>query len=69
MQCLFCYVFRDILDNPKYGNVKEGYDAWKEYVESFGFGRKLGSDFLDERDGYVPDRAGTTASTAGRGIR
>ena len=52
----FCYVFRDILDNPKYGNVKEGYDAWKEYVESFGFGRKLGSDFLDERDGYVPDR-------------
>lgn len=38
------------------GNVKEGYDAWKEYVESFGFGRKLGSDFLDERDGYVPDR-------------
>ena len=53
----FCYVFRDILDNPKYGNVKEGYDAWKEYVESFGFGRKLGSDFLDEGNGYVPDRA------------
>ena len=52
----FCYVFRDILDNPKYGNVKEGYDAWKEYVESFGFGSKLGYDFLDERDGYVPDR-------------
>ena len=53
----FCYVFRDILDNPKYGSVKEGYDVWKQYVESFGFGRKLGSDFLDERNGYVPDRA------------
>ena len=53
----FCYVFRDILDNPRYESVKEGYDVWKSYVESFGFGRKLGSDFLDERNGYVPDRA------------
>ena len=52
----FCYVFRDILENPKYGGVKNGYDVWKEYVESFGFGRKLGSDFLDEGNGYVPDR-------------
>ncbi len=53
----FCYVFRDILDNPKYGDVKEGYDVWKRYVESFGFGRKLDSDFLGEGNGYVPDRA------------
>ncbi len=52
----FCYVFRDILDNRKYESVKDGYDVWKEYVESFGFGRKLGSDFLDEGNGYVPDR-------------
>ena len=51
----FCYVFRDILDNPKYGGVKEGFNVWKEYVHSFGFGRKLGSDFLDEGHGYVPD--------------
>ena len=51
----FCYVFRDILDNSKYGSVKEGFDVWKRYVESFGFGRKLGSDFLDEGNGYVPD--------------
>ncbi len=53
----FCYVFRDILENPKYESVKEGFDVWREYVESFGFGRKLGSDFLDEGNGYVPDRA------------
>ena len=53
----FCYVFRDILDNPKYGGVKNGFDRWKEYVKSFGFGRKLGSDFLGEGNGYVPDRA------------
>lgn len=52
----FCYVFRDILDNRKYGGVKEGFDVWHDYVESFGFGRKLDSDFLDEGRGYVPDR-------------
>jgi len=51
----FCYVFRDILDNPRYGGVREGFDVWKRYVDSFGFGRKLGSDFLDEGRGYVPD--------------
>lgn len=53
----FCYVFRDILDNPRCGSVKTGFDQWKEHVERFGFGRKLGSDFLGERNGYVPDRA------------
>ncbi len=52
----FCYVFRDIIDNPKYGSVKEGYEVWRQYVESFGFGRRLNSDFLDENNGYVPDR-------------
>ena len=52
----FCYVFRNILDNPKYGSVKEGLDVWKEYVESFGFGRNLDTDFLGEGNGYVPDR-------------
>ena len=53
----FCYVFRDILENPKYGSPKKGFDIWREYVESFGFGNRLGSDFLDEGTGYVPDRA------------
>ena len=24
----FCYVFRDILENPEYGSVKEGYEVW-----------------------------------------
>lgn len=52
----FCYVLRDILDNRRYGSVKEGFDIWRDYVCSFGFGRKLDSDFLSEGDGYVPDR-------------
>jgi penicillin-binding protein 2 len=50
----FCYVFRDIIDNRKYKNVKEGLDVWSEYVKSFGYGRKLDSDFLGEGRGTVP---------------
>lgn len=51
----FCYVFRDIIENRKYKDVKEGLDKWVEYVNSFGYGRKLDSDFLDEQRGYVPN--------------
>lgn len=51
----FCYVYRNILDNPKYKSTQEAYDVWREYVLSFGFGRKLGSDFLGEGSGYVPE--------------
>ncbi len=54
----FCYVFRDILENPKYGSVKEGFEVWKSYVESFGFGGPLGSDFTDESSGKLPTREG-----------
>ena len=50
----FCYVFRNIIENRKFKDVKEGYDVWYDYVRSFGFGRKLDSDFLDEESGYVP---------------
>lgn len=51
----FCQVFKTILDNPKYGGSRNGLDAWKEYVNSFGFGQKLGSDFPSEKGGIIPD--------------
>lgn len=50
----FCYVFRNSLDNKKFDDVKEGFAAWERYVRSFGFGSRLGSDFLDELPGSVP---------------
>ena len=53
----FCYVFRNILENKKRYNIaKEGFEAWRDYVVSFGFGRKLDTDFLGEGAGYVPTR-------------
>ena len=50
----YCYVLKNILDNRKYANVADAMDAWHEYVESFGFGRKLGSDFPAELSGSIP---------------
>ncbi len=50
----FAYVLRDVMDNRAYGGItKGGYDTWRDYVLSFGFGRRLGSDFLDELPGKV----------------
>ena len=53
----FCYVFRNILDNKKYKTTAEAFDAWREHVLSFGFGRKLGSDFPSELGGNIPTSA------------
>ena len=50
----YCYVLKNILDNDKYDTVAEGLDHWREMVMSFGFGRKLGSDFPAELSGSIP---------------
>ena len=50
----YCYVLKNILDNRKYDNVADGMDHWREMVMSFGFGRKLGSDFPAELSGSIP---------------
>ena len=50
----FCNVFRRILDNPAYPSVREGYNAWRGHVLSFGFGQKLETDFPFELKGFVP---------------
>ena len=50
----YCYILRDLLENGKYGSIGNAIDKWKEYVESFGFGKKLGSDFPSELGGFIP---------------
>ena len=50
----FCYEFRNILENKKYEDIGEAFDVWADYVRSFGYGRKLGSDFTGELNGNVP---------------
>lgn len=50
----FCNVLKNILENKKYKSIDEALDKWNEYVQSFGFGHKLGSDFPGELGGTVP---------------
>ncbi len=53
----YCYVFRNILENRKYASISDALARWDEYVMSFGFGRKLGSDFPSELSGTIPTPA------------
>jgi penicillin-binding protein 2 len=53
----FLQVFRMAIDNPKYHNAKTGYLKWKEYMNSFGFGRKIGVDLPSENKANIPDTA------------
>ena len=50
----FCYVLKNVLENPAYDSVSDAFDKWREYVLSFGFGQKLGSDFPSELGGNIP---------------
>ena len=50
----FCYVLGNILNNKKYESIQAAFDVWREYVLSFGFGRKLESDFPSELGGNIP---------------
>jgi penicillin-binding protein 2 len=51
----FAHVYRLAADNPKYANVKDGYEKWKEYMNAFGLGIRLGVDLPSEDRGNIPD--------------
>ena len=53
----YCELFRDILHNPAHDSIQAAFTHWREMVQSFGFGKKLGSDFPAEQAGYVPNTA------------
>ena len=51
----YCYAFRNMLDNPKYGSVSAAFEVWKNHVVAFGFGYRLGVDMPSEDRGYIPN--------------
>lgn len=50
----FLQTYRRILENPKYNTIGEAYNKWKSYLDQFGFGEKLGTDFVNEFKGFIP---------------
>lgn len=50
----YANVFRGLLDHPKYGSFENSYETWRNYVLSFGFGKRLGVDLPNEKQGYIP---------------
>jgi penicillin-binding protein 2 len=52
----FCQTFRRILENPAYVSVPDAFVKWKSYLTEFGFGNTLGTDFVNELPGFIPDR-------------
>jgi len=51
----YAHVYRLTVDNPKFGNVKLGYLKWRDYMNEFGLGVKLGIDLPSESSGNIPD--------------
>ena len=51
----YCAALRKMLDDPKYGNIKNAFNEWKKNIVSFGFGHKLGVDFPNENRGLIPN--------------
>ncbi len=51
----FCDVLRRTIDNPEYRNPRTGLTKWKDYMNKFGMGHRLGVDLPSEDGGNMPD--------------
>lgn len=51
----FCNTFRLTIDNPQYHSTRLGLEKWKDYVNAFGLGHRIGVDLPSEDGGNIPD--------------
>jgi penicillin-binding protein 2 len=49
----FWNTFREIINNKS--NPAEGYQAWRNYIMSFGFGQKINPELSSEVKGSIPE--------------
>lgn len=52
----FFNVFASIMNNHKYHNTEEAFQAWRKYVTSFGIGIRLGIDLPSALRGSLPTK-------------
>lgn len=50
----FCWTFKHFIDNSKFSSSAEGYECWRKYINSLGFGVTVGTDFPNELAGFIP---------------
>lgn len=53
----FVNVWRRILENNKYKNVRSAYDEWRNFICSFGLGTRICPDFTNEACGSIPNQS------------
>ena len=46
--------FKATINNPKFGNIKKGYQYWKDMTYQMGLGHKFNTDIPAERSGNIP---------------
>jgi penicillin-binding protein 2 len=51
----FSHIYRLAVDNPRLNGTTNGYLKWKQYMNSFGLGVKLGVDLPSEDKGLIAD--------------
>lgn len=51
----FWKAFDRIVSNKKYQNSAEGFNVWRDYVLSMGFGTRFDTDVTSEKSGNVPE--------------
>lgn len=51
----YSHIYRLTVDNRQFGNVKNGYQKWKEYMNAFSLGQRVGVDLPSEDRGNIPD--------------
>jgi penicillin-binding protein 2 len=62
----FSQIFRMAIDNPAYRNTAAGYLKWKEYMNAFGLGVRLGVDIPSEDYASIPDTSRYNRDFGGR---
>ena len=50
----FVHIYRMAVDNPKMGNMRNGFETWVDYMHKFGLGVRLGVDLPSEDRGNIP---------------
>ncbi len=52
----FYEAFKTTINNPKFGNIKDGYEYWYKMTHKLGLGQKFDTDIPYEKTGNIPTR-------------